>query len=47
MGATGTFNKVLMLGKDNCDSLMLKKYQQFSLKEDGWLDTDIENRGVR
>eukprot|EP00111_Clytia_hemisphaerica_P017039 TCONS_00050503-protein len=45
-GATGTFNKVLMLGKENCDALMLKKYQQYSLKEDGWLDAEIENRGV-
>ena len=42
----GAFNELLMLGKENCDKLMTKKYQSWSMKEDGWLENDLENRGV-
>jgi len=45
-GSSGTFNKILTLGTDNADKLMLKKYKEFNLKENGWLHTDIANIGV-
>ncbi|XP_066922874.1 polyunsaturated fatty acid 5-lipoxygenase-like [Clytia hemisphaerica] len=43
----GAFNNILVFGLENCYDLMLKKYQSFSLKDQGWLENDIENRGVK
>ena len=45
------FNAIVLLHEDNklMDYLSLdylSRYQSFSLKEQGWLETDIENRGV-